>query len=89
MLYRRSRSRGLLGLYALIAVWTPYVFIDPQGLAAYHAPLRWTPLEPRALDVLYHASKALPALLLWGYIIWLIRQSRSERGVEKAGAESP
>ena len=89
MLYHRTRSRGLLGLYALIAVWTPYVFIDPQGLAAYHAPLRWTPLEPRSLDVLYHASKALPALLLWGYIIWLICRPRSERGVEKAGAESP
>jgi len=77
MLYRRTRSWTMLGLYVLIAIWTPYVLIDPQGLAAYHAPMRWTPLEPRSLDALYHASKALPTLALWGYIIWLIRQSRS------------
>lgn len=73
MLYRRTGARVLLVLYTLIAVWTPYILLDPRGLAAYHAPMRWTPLEPRVLDVLYHASKALPALALWGYIIRLIR----------------
>ena len=76
-LYRRRKSRTVLLLYALIAIWTPYGLIDPQGMAAYHMPMRWTPLQPRVLDVLYHAAKALPTLALWSYILWLIRGSRS------------
>jgi len=69
MLYRRQASPWVLGLWALLAVWTPYVFVDPQGIAAIHAPMRWTPLEPPIVDVLYHASKAVPALGLWAYIV--------------------
>ena len=38
-----------------------------KGWAAYDAARRWTPLAA-LLDVLYHASKALPALLIWGYL---------------------
>jgi len=67
-LYARSRSRWLLLLWGLMAIWTPYVWIDPQGFAAYDASMRWTPLVPAALDVFYHASKAVPALALWVYI---------------------
>jgi hypothetical protein len=76
LLYYRTHSRLLLALYALVAIWTPYVLLDPQGIAAYHMPMRWTPLEPRLLDIAYHASKALPALALWGHIIWLICRPR-------------
>ncbi|MBN1401281.1 MAG: DUF2029 domain-containing protein, partial [Anaerolineae bacterium] len=74
MLYRRTGSGLVLILYLCIALWTPYILIDPQGMAAYHAPMRWTPLQPRILDVLYHASKAVPALVLWAYIAGLIRR---------------
>jgi hypothetical protein len=74
MLYLRTHSPLVLALYALVALWTPYVLIDPAGIAAYHAPMRWTPLEPRILDVCYHASKALPTLALWGYILWLMHR---------------
>ncbi len=69
VLYQRMRSWPLLVLYLITAVWTPYVLMDPQGLAAYHMPMRWTSLDPPILDVLYHASKALPTLLLWGYLV--------------------
>ena len=68
LLYRRTRSRAVLILYVLVAIWTPYILIDPRGMAGYHMPIRWTPLEPRILDVGYHACKALPTLLLWGYL---------------------
>lgn len=74
MLYYRTGSWSVLTLYTLVAMWTPYILIDPTGWAAYHAPMRWTPLEPRILDVMYHASKAVPTLFLWGYIIALMRR---------------
>lgn len=74
VLYLRTHSPLVLALYALVAIWTPYVLLDPTGMAAYHAPMRWTPLEPRILDVCYHASKALPTLALWGYILWLMHR---------------
>ena len=72
VLYLRTRSPLLLALYALIAVWTPYILVDPQGIAAYHGPMRWTPLEPRIWDIAYHASKAVPAVVLWAYVARLV-----------------
>ena len=78
-LYRRTASPLVLCLYALTAIWTPYILIDPQGMAAYHMSLRWTPLEPRILDVCYHACKAVPTLLLWGYIARLLWRSDTPR----------
>ncbi|MFH1084547.1 MAG: glycosyltransferase 87 family protein, partial [Chloroflexota bacterium] len=69
VLLGRHPSRYLVVLYVLVACWTPYILLDPRGWAAYHAPMRWTPLEPRVLDVLYHASKALPAVLLWLHLV--------------------
>jgi len=78
MLYRRDGSPWILGLWALLAVWTPYIAIDPGGMAAYHAPMRWTPLAPPIVDVLYHGSKALPALALWGYVVAAILRQRPE-----------
>lgn len=75
-LVRQSRSRFLILLWALTALWTPYRWVDPLGMAAHHMPMRWTPLEPRWLDVAYHASKALPSLGLWGWIaLRLLRSS--------------
>jgi hypothetical protein len=79
-LYRRQGGRLLLVLYALTAIWTPYGLIDPQGLAGFDMPMRWTPLAPRWVDVGYHASKALPTLVLWGYLAW--RLLRPARGTE-------
>lgn len=76
MLYRREGSPWVLGLWALLAMWTPYILIDPGGVAAIHAPMRWTPLEPPILDVLYHGSKALPALGLWAYAVAAILRRR-------------
>ena len=65
----KGESRWLWLLYALTACWTPYRLLDPQGLSAYHMPMRWTPLQPRILDVVYHASKALPTVALWGHLV--------------------
>ncbi|NLD73122.1 MAG: DUF2029 domain-containing protein [Chloroflexi bacterium] len=81
-LYRRARSPLTLAIWALLAVWTPYVLIDPAGLAFYHAPMRWTPLDPPLLDVAYHAVKALPILALWGQVAWWIvrRPAQAEEG---------
>lgn len=64
-LYHETRSILVLVFYAFIAVWTPYRLVDPGGLAAYHMPMRWTPLQPAWLDAAYHASKALPAVGIW------------------------
>lgn len=82
MLFRRSGSRAILILYALVAVWTCYVLVDPRGMAAIHAPMRWTPLEPRVLDVWYHACKAVPVLGLWAYIVRSIWRQRATREAE-------
>ena len=76
LLYRHRRSLWVLVLYGLIAVWTPYRLIDPQGLSAYLMALRWTPLQPSWVNITYHASKALPAVALWGYLLALLYHSR-------------
>ncbi len=75
-LYLRWRSPWLVVLWALTAIWTPYILIDPQGLAVYDAARRWLPIEPRWLDVAYHATKAAPTLVLWG---WLAAQPARRR----------
>jgi hypothetical protein len=76
LLYRNKPSRWLIVIYGLIAVWTPYRLIDPQGLAAYQMALRWTPLQPVWVNITYHASKALPAIMLWGYAVSLLYHNR-------------
>lgn len=68
VLLARERAALPLAVWLLLAVWTPYRLLDPAGLAAVEAARRWTPLSPPLLDVLYHGSKALPALALW---LWL------------------
>jgi len=68
LLARRS-SPCWWALFVLTALWTPYRLFDPTGLAAADASMRWTPFSPRLLDIAYHASKALPTLLLWGMLL--------------------
>jgi hypothetical protein len=70
VLYLRLGAWPTLAFYLPIALWTPYLLIDPGGRAAIDESMRWTFLEPRWVDVLYHASKALPALLLWIYLAY-------------------
>jgi len=73
VLYLKRGAWPVLLFYLPIALWTPYRWIDPGGRAAYDASMRWTLLEPIWLDVLYHASKAIPTLLLWVYLIGQLR----------------
>ncbi|MHB9034228.1 MAG: hypothetical protein ACYC6L_14410, partial [Anaerolineae bacterium] len=68
VMYHLKRSFLVLVIYALVAVWTPYRLIDPNGLAAYDMSMRWLPLQPALVNIAYHASKIVPTLILWGYI---------------------
>jgi hypothetical protein len=77
LLYKRTHSWVVLLLYILVALWTPYILIDPRGMAGYHMPIRWTPLQPPMLDIGYHACKALPTLFLWAYIVRLLLRKRA------------
>jgi hypothetical protein len=61
-------------LYGLLAAPTPYRLIDPQGQVAVLDAMRWTPIRPLWQDLVYHASKALPALLL--YVTLVLRIAR-------------
>ena len=70
MLYLRQGAWPTLLFYVPVALWTPYLLIDPGGRAALDASMRWTFLEPRWVDVLYHGSKALPTFLLWLYLAY-------------------
>jgi hypothetical protein len=45
--------------------------IDPRGEVAVLDAMRWTPVRPLWQDLAYHASKALPALALY---LWLVGQ---------------
>ena len=71
----RSASGSIIaparaGCWPAMRCWRsgrPTILIDPSGLAAWHAPMRWEPLAPRWLDAAYHSCKALPALALWGW----------------------
>ncbi|MBN1935596.1 MAG: hypothetical protein JW934_13090 [Anaerolineae bacterium] len=64
----RFRSRWLWIIYLLLALPTPYALIDPSGQVAVLDAMRWTPIRPLWQDLLYHASKAIPALLLYGWL---------------------
>jgi hypothetical protein len=57
-------------LYALLALPTPFYAIDPQGQVAVLDAMRWTPIRPLWQDLWYHSSKALPALVLYGWLAW-------------------
>jgi hypothetical protein len=77
------RESGLLwALYLLLALPTPFYLIDPQGRVAMLDAMRWTPIRPLWQDLLYHASKAIPALVLYGWLAWRIARSRLSVGAQ-------
>lgn len=67
----RHRSRWLWIIYVALALPTPFYLIDPHGQVAVLDAMRWTPIRPLWQDLLYHASKSIPALLLY---LWLVFQ---------------
>lgn len=65
-LLRRPRAWWLWGTALFLALPTPYIWVDPHGMAAVQPAMRWTPIRPLWKDLLYHASKAVPILVLYG-----------------------
>jgi hypothetical protein len=74
-LVMRRESPLLWALYILLALPTPFYLIDPRGQVAVLDAMRWTPIRPLWQDLLYHASKAIPALALYGWLAWQIARS--------------
>ena len=80
----RQDSVWLRVIYVLLALPTPFYLIDPQGQVAVLGAMRVTPIRPLWQDLAYHASKAVPALLLYGWLMWkiatpVVREWRSKR----------
>jgi hypothetical protein len=71
----REESPWVWLLYLLLALPTPFYLIDPRGQVAVLDAMRWTPIRPLWQDLAYHASKAVPALLLYGTLAWQIARS--------------
>jgi hypothetical protein len=76
---RATRPRGvgresplLWVLYVLLALPTPFYLIDPRGQVTVLDAMRWTPIRPLWQDLAYHASKTVPALVLYGWLAWAI-----------------
>jgi hypothetical protein len=80
LMHRPQTARGpresplLWVLYALLALPTPFAAIDPHGQVAILDAMRWTPIRPLWQDLWYHSAKALPTLLLYGWLAWGIAQ---------------
>jgi hypothetical protein len=72
VLSMRRESGWLWAIYVLLALPTPFYLIDPHGQVAVMDAMRWTPIRPLWQDLAYHASKALPALLLYALLVWQI-----------------
>ncbi len=71
VLLMRRESLLLWVLYLFLALPTPFYLIDPHGRVAVLDAMRWTPIRPLWQDLVYHASKALPTLALY---LWLVVQ---------------
>ncbi|MCR4405761.1 MAG: glycosyltransferase 87 family protein [Anaerolineae bacterium] len=77
ILYARTHSRLILALSALIAFFTPFFFLGWSRPVAAGLMLPWTPVRPTWAGLLYHASKPLPTLILYGYLVQrIVRQVR-------------
>ncbi len=76
----RGESGLLWAIYVLLALPTPFHLIDPQGQVAVLDAMRWTPIRPLWQDLAYHASKAVPALILYGWLAWQIARPYRNRG---------
>lgn len=72
VLSMRDESPWLWGVFVLLALPTPFYLIDPQGQVAVLDAMRWTPIRPLWQDLAYHASKAVPILVLYGMLAWRI-----------------
>ncbi|MBN1642740.1 MAG: hypothetical protein JXA09_16005 [Anaerolineae bacterium] len=70
----QDESPWTWAVYLLLALPTPFYLIDPRGQVAVLDAMRWTPIRPLWQDLAYHASKALPALLL--YVLLALRIAR-------------
>jgi hypothetical protein len=68
----RDDSPWIWGVYVLLALPTPYCLIDPHRQVAVLDAMRWTPIRPLWQDVAYHASKAVPILVLYCVLAWRI-----------------
>jgi hypothetical protein len=76
----RRESWLLWVIYVLLALPTPFYLIDPQGQVAVLDAMRWTPIRPLWQDLLYHASKAIPAVVLYGWLVWRISRTGLQVG---------
>ncbi len=68
-LYAWRRSRLVVLVWLLLALPTPFGFIELQPVIAANHDLRAFALEPAWRPLLQHASKALPALVLFAYCL--------------------
>jgi hypothetical protein len=75
ILSMRDESPWLWVIYVLLALPTPFYLIDPQGQVAVLDAMRWTPIRPLWQDLVYHASKAVPILVLYGMLAWRISRA--------------
>ena len=71
----RNESVWLWVVYVLLALPTPFYLIDPRGRVAVFDAMRWTPIRPLWQDLIYHASKAVPVLVLYCSLAWRIARS--------------
>lgn len=76
-LYLLRPSRVVVIIWLLLALPTPFGFIGLQPVIAANHDLRAFALEPAWQPLLQHASKALPALLLFVYAARLHWQGRN------------
>jgi hypothetical protein len=84
VLMMRQESVLLWALYLVLALPTPFYLIDPRGQVAVLDAMRWTPIRPLWQDLLYHASKAIPALALYGWLAWQIARRADRRAAGTA-----
>lgn len=68
----QRESPWLWLVYVLLALPTPFCLIDPHGQVAVLDAMRWTPIRPLWQDLAYHASKAVPVLVLYCALAWRI-----------------
>jgi hypothetical protein len=68
----RAESPWLWIIYVVLALPTPFYLVDPRGQVAVLDAMRWTPIRPLWQDIAYHASKAIPALVLYGFLAWQV-----------------
>ena len=74
--YRARPGPWLLAMWLLLALPTPFGFIELQPIIAANHDLRAFALEPAWQPIVQHAAKAVPTLGLFGY--WVREMLRPE-----------